>query len=236
MSPSTRVQATVHQSHAGAILREARRSRPEGRAAMYREIFAPVDNSQYADWAVDRAIEICRRSSGRITSNHVYAARLHDVRFRQLETGLPAQFQTPDEIKKQRKIHDKLIEKGLQLIADSFLDQVGARCAAAEVPLVRQLLEGINYEEIAKEVNRGEGRLPGLIGFDPNRARSYDGSEKLRADVRLGADGRIVAEDEADEAKLAGVSGRQYDLVAMGAVGVGVQPKSQLGGVVARCM
>ena len=44
---------------------------------MYREIFAPVDNSQYADWAVDRAIEICRRSSGRITSNHVYKTSLH---------------------------------------------------------------------------------------------------------------------------------------------------------------
>ena len=203
---------------------------------MYREIFAPVDNSQYADWAVDRAIEICRRSSGRITSNHVYAARLHDVRFRQLETGLPAQFQTPDEIKKQRKIHDKLIEKGLQLIADSFLDQVGARCAAAGVPLVRQLLEGINYEEIAKEVNRGQGRLPGLIGFDPNRAADYDGGAKIRADVRLDENGRIVAEDEEAAAKVVGSSGRQYDLVAIGAHGLGRQPHSQLGGVVARAL
>src|SRR2546426_2183575 len=236
MSPSTGVQATVHQSHAGAILREARRSRPEERAAMYREIFTPVDNSQYADWAVDRAIEICRRSSGRLTSNHVYAARLHDVRFRQLETGLPAQFQTPDEIKKQRKIHDKLIEKGLQLIADSFLDQVGARCAAAEVPLVRQLLEGINYEEIVKEVNRGQGRLPGLIGFDPNRAADYDGGAKIRADVRLDENGRIVAEDEEAAAKVVGNSGRQYDLVAIGAHGLGRQPHSQLGGVVARAL
>ena len=203
---------------------------------MYREIFAPVDNSQYADWAVDRAIEICRRSSGRLTSNHVYAARLHDVRFRQLETGLPAQFQTPDEIKKQRKIHDKLIEKGLQLIADSFLDQVGARCAAADVPLVRQLLEGINYEEIVKEVNRGQGRLPGLIGFDPNRATAYDGGAKVRADVRLDENGRIVAEDEEAAAKVVGNSGRQYDLVAIGAHGLGRQPHSQLGGVVARAL
>jgi len=203
---------------------------------MYREIFAPVDNSQYADWAVDRAIEICRRSSGRLTSNHVYAARLHDVRFRQLETGLPAQFQTPDEIKKQRKIHDKLIEKGLQLIADSFLDQVGARCAAAGVPLVRQLLEGINYEEIVKEVNRGQGRLPGLIGFDPNRAADYDGGAKIRADVRLDENGRIVAEDEEAAAKVVGNSGRQYDLVAIGAHGLGRQPHSQLGGVVARAL
>ncbi|MCK5439177.1 MAG: universal stress protein, partial [Gemmatimonadetes bacterium] len=75
---------------------------------MYREILVPVDNSEHSDWAVDRAIEIAGQSSGRITGNHVYAARLHDVRFRQLETGLPAQFQTPDEIKRQRKIHDKL--------------------------------------------------------------------------------------------------------------------------------
>jgi len=203
---------------------------------MYGEIFAPVDNSQHADWAVDRAIELCRRSSGRLTSNHVYAARLHDVRFRQLETGLPAQFQTSEEIKKQRKIHDKLIEKGLQLIADSFLDQVGARCAAADVPLVRQLLEGINYEEIVKEVNRGQGRLPGLIGFDPNRAADYDGGAKVRADVRLDENGRIVAEDEEAAAKVVGNSGRQYDLVAIGAHGLGRQPRSQLGGVVARAL
>src|SRR2546422_3537670 len=36
---------------------------------------------------------LCRRSGGCVTGNHVYAARLHDVRFRQLETGLPARFQ-----------------------------------------------------------------------------------------------------------------------------------------------
>src|SRR3989441_7761397 len=73
----------------------------KGEVPVYREIFVPVDNSTHSDWAVDRAIELCRRSDGRITGNHVYAARLHDVRFRQLETGLPARFQTPDEIKKQ---------------------------------------------------------------------------------------------------------------------------------------
>jgi nucleotide-binding universal stress UspA family protein len=203
---------------------------------MYREIFVPVDNSQHSDWAVDRAIELCRRSGGRITGNHVYAARLHDVRFRQLETGLPARFQTPEEIKKQRKIHDKLIEKGLQLIADSFLDRLGERCESAGVRLTRQLLEGINYEEIVREANRGEGRLPGLIGFDPNRAASYDGSARTRGDVKLGADGRLVAEDEDDAARLVGSSGRCYDLVAIGSHGLGRQPYSQLGGVVSRAL
>ena len=203
---------------------------------MYREIFVPVDNSQHSDWAVERAIELCQHAAGRITANHVYAARLHDIRFRQLETGLPAQFQTPEEIKRQRKVHDKLIEKGLQLIADSFLDQLGKRCEAAQVPLTRQLLEGINYEEIVNEVNRGEGRLPGLIGFDPNRAATYDGGTNGRGDVRLGDDGRIVAEEEDPAAKIVGTSGRRYDLVAIGAHGLGRQPLSQLGGVVARSL
>ena len=203
---------------------------------MYREVLVPVDNSDPSQWAVDRAIELCRRSSGQITGNHVYAARLHDVRFRQLETGLPAQFQTAAEIKRQRKVHDKLIEKGLQLISDSFLDQTEKRCKAAGVPLTRQLLEGINYEEIVREANVGTGRLPSLIGFDPNIAHKYDGGDTVRSDVRLGEDGRIVGEDEEQDEKLAGSSGRAYDLLVMGGHGIGRQPYSQLGGVTARVL
>ena len=203
---------------------------------MYQEVFVPVDNSRESDWAVDRAIEICARSEGRITGSHVYAARLHDIRFRQLEIGLPAQFQEPAEIRRQRKIHDKLIEKGLQLISDSFLDQLHRRCSDAGVTITRQLLEGINYEEIINEANRGGGRLPSLIGFDPNIAHNYDGSEKQRADVQLGENGRLVAEDEEQEDKLAGTSGRQYDLVTIGAHGLGRQERSRLGGVVARAL
>ena len=201
---------------------------------MYREVFVPVDNSQHSYWAVDRAIEVCKRSEGRITGNHVYAARLHDVRFRQLETGLPAQFQSAKEIKRQRKIHDKLIEKGLQLISDSFLDQTAISCDAAGVPLTRQLLEGIHYEEVVREANRGLGRLPSLIGFDPNIADKYDGGETVRSDVIVDEDGRIIAEDEEQDEKLAGSSGRDYDLLVIGAHGIGKQPYSQLGGMVSR--
>src|SRR5687768_97489 len=76
---------------------------------LYGELLVPVDNSPLSSVAVDRAIEISRATSARVTATHVYAARLHDIRFRQLEIGLPARFQAPEEIKRQRKIHDKLI-------------------------------------------------------------------------------------------------------------------------------
>ena len=203
---------------------------------MYREILVPVDNSDHSNWAVARAIEICKRAEGRITGNHVYAARLHDVRFRQLETGLPAQFQSAKEIKRQRKIHDKLIEKGLQLISDSFLDETDKLCKAEGVPLTRQLLEGINYEEIIREANGGEGRLPSLIGFDPNIADKYDGGDKVRGDVEIDEKGRIIAEDEDSDEKLVGSSGRLYDLLVMGGHGIGQQEFSQLGGVISRVL
>jgi len=203
---------------------------------MYREVLVPVDNSPHSDLAVDRAVEICARAEGRITATHVYAARLHDVRFRQLEIGLPAQFQEPQEIRRQRKIHDKLIEKGLQLISDSFLDEVDRKAKAAGVPLTRQLLEGINFEEIAKEANRGAGQLPSLIGFDPNIADKYDGGDRTRSDVQLGDDGRIIAEDEEHDEKLAGSSERDYDLVVIGAFGIGRQAYSKIGGVAGRAI
>ncbi|NIR45639.1 MAG: universal stress protein [Gemmatimonadetes bacterium] len=120
---------------------------------MYREVFVPCDNSQECDYAIHRAIELARKCEAGVVGNHVYAAKLHDVRFRQLESGLPARFQPKEEIQRQRKIHDKLIEKGLQLISDSFLDRMEEQVKAAGVKMKRQLLEGIHFEEIAREVN-----------------------------------------------------------------------------------
>jgi nucleotide-binding universal stress UspA family protein len=120
---------------------------------MYKGILVPCDNSRECDYAIGRAIELARKCGSELIGNHVYAAKLHDVRFRQLESGLPARFQSKEEIQRQRKIHDKLIEKGLQLISDSYLDQMENRCAAAGVSVRRQLLEGIHFEEIVREVN-----------------------------------------------------------------------------------
>ena len=54
--------------------------------------------------------------------------------------------------------------------------------------------------------------------------------------MRLGTDGRIVGEDEEQDEKLAGSSDRDYDLLAIGAHGIGRQPYSQLGGVAARVL
>ncbi|NIQ25017.1 MAG: hypothetical protein GTN88_00125, partial [Gammaproteobacteria bacterium] len=53
-------------------------------------------------------------------------------------------------------------------------------------------------------------------------------------DVKLAENGRILGEHESQEDKRAGKSGRSYDLVVMGAHGIGRQQRSELGGVVSR--
>ena len=49
-------------------------------------------------------------------------------------------------------------------------------------------------------------------------------------------DGRIIAEDEDPDEKLAGQSDRDYDLVVMGAYGIGRQPFSRIGGMAGRAL
>src|SRR3712207_8956102 len=81
---------------------------------------------------------------------------MHDVRFRQMESGLPEEFRDEDEMKRQRKIHDQLITKGLEIITDSYIDVLEPLCEKYDVELVRRSLEGKNFKVIVEDVNSGD--------------------------------------------------------------------------------
>ena len=74
---------------------------------MYREVYVPVDNSDYSNQACVIGVDVARKFGGRIAGCHAYAAKMHDVRFRQMESGLPEEFRDEEEMKRQRKIHDQ---------------------------------------------------------------------------------------------------------------------------------
>jgi len=118
----------------------------------YRNIMAAVDNSDYSTHGVELGIEIAKAFGGAITGVHVFAAKLHDWRFRQMEGGLPEQFRFEGELEKQREIHDTLITKGLNIITDSYLDAVEERCRGAEIALTRKSLEGKNYKALVEDI------------------------------------------------------------------------------------
>src|SRR5918912_1348279 len=122
---------------------------------MYKEIYVPVDNSDYSNQACGIGVDVARQFGGRVAGCHAYAAKMHDVRFRQMESGLPEEFRDEDEMKRQRKIHDQLITKGLEIITDSYIDFLEPLCEKYDVELVRRSLEGKNFKVTVKDTVLG---------------------------------------------------------------------------------
>ena len=114
---------------------------------MYKTIYIPVDNSDHSNMAVDLGVDLAKTFGSKIVGSHVYAAKMHDKRFKQMEAGLPEEYHDEKELDRQRQIHDSLITRGLQIITDSYLDYVdkkmhgGESAGRAEIPR-RPELEG----------------------------------------------------------------------------------------------
>src|SRR5256885_10600649 len=148
---------------------------------MYKHIYVPVDNSDYSNRAIDLAVELGRAFGARLTGSHVYAARLHDYRFKQMEYTLPEEYKDETELERQRKIHDSLIAMGLQLSSESYLDVMKAKAEAAGLSFTAKMMDGKHYKA-------------------------------------------LIEDTEASD----------YDLVVMGALGMGAVKDSQLGSVTER--
>ena len=154
----------------------------------YQNIMVAVDNSDYSTHGVDLGIELVNAFGGALTGAHVFAAKLHDWRFRQMEGGLPQQFRFEGELNKQRAIHDTLITKGLEIITDSYLDAAEGRCREAGIPLNRKSLEGKNYKVIVDDIEASQYDMVilGAIGLGQSRRIYW---ECLRAGGAEGGSG-----------------------------------------------
>jgi len=122
----------------------------------YQSILMAVDSSDHSNRATDDAIELGTLYQSVITASHVYAAKMHDLRFKQMEGGLPEQFKEEDELERQREIHDSLITRGLSIITDSYLIQAEQACNKAQLAFKGRSLEGKNYTTLVNEANNGQ--------------------------------------------------------------------------------
>lgn len=120
---------------------------------MYKNIYIPVDNSDHSNTAVDVGVHLAKLFGSKIVGSHVYAAKMHDKRFKQMEAGLPEEYHDEKELDRQRQIHDSLITRGLQIITDSYLDYVDKKCSEANLPIERRSLEGRNWKVLAEDIN-----------------------------------------------------------------------------------
>ncbi len=128
----------------------------------YHKILLCVDSSSHSNFATDQVGVVARAVGSHVTVAHVYAARLHDRRFVDLEPGLPQEYQHPKRLEASRRTHDSLIGKGLHMISDSYIK--AARATLEGVSLESKSIEGKNYVELARESAREAGSTAGEAG------------------------------------------------------------------------
>jgi nucleotide-binding universal stress UspA family protein/predicted Zn-ribbon and HTH transcriptional regulator len=123
---------------------------------MFKKLYVPVDNSEYSNQAIEMALALAKPWNATIIGSHVYAAKMHDYRFKQMEYTLPEEYQDENELARQRKIHDSLITMGLQLISDSYLDVLQRRCQEAGLAYERKTFDGKHYKVLVEDIAQSD--------------------------------------------------------------------------------
>jgi nucleotide-binding universal stress UspA family protein len=123
---------------------------------VYRKIYVPLDNSDHSNAAIEFAVRLAGATQASLVGCHVYAARMHDVRFKAMEFTLPDEYQQEQELERQRKIHDSLITRGLQLISDSYGDVMKVACDRAGLPFEYKSFDGKNWECLVDDIAQSD--------------------------------------------------------------------------------
>ena len=167
--------------------------------AGYKSVYVGLDSSPLADAATELAVKMGKVFGAKLYGSHVYAAKMHDNRFRAMEGGLPAEYQQEKELEKQRKIHDSLITKGLELITDSYLEVMSKACEREGLHHTPVSLEGKNWQKLVEDIRAHDYELVALGGFGIGRVgRSQLGSVTERTLRRVDRDVLIAKRLEID--------------------------------------
>ena len=162
---------------------------------MMKKIYVPVDNSDYSDASIALAVAFARKFGSQLVGSHVYAAKMHDVRFKQMEYTLPEEYQDEVELEKQRRIHDTLITMGLQLISDSYLEVMKEKCTEFDIPFEAKMPEGKHYIKLVEDIQESDYDLVvmGALGMGAVKD-SLIGGVTERVVRRINTDTFVVRE------------------------------------------
>lgn len=138
---------------------------------MYRSIYVPVDNSELSNRAIEQAIELGKAFESTLIGSHVYPARMHEYRFKQMEYSLPEEYLEETELERQRKIHDSLITMGLKLISESYMEPMKKRCKAEGLAFEAKMIDGKHHVELVKDIRASRYDLVviGALGIGRGR-------------------------------------------------------------------
>ena len=122
---------------------------------MYNKILLALDGSYYSELGIHVALKIAKSSNSNtiLYGCHVYASKMHKIRFTEMETGLPQQYQTEEKLTYLRDTHEDLITDGMQLISDAYLSPLVNRAMEESIKIEGITPEGRNYAKLLEVIN-----------------------------------------------------------------------------------
>ncbi|MDD1717541.1 MAG: universal stress protein [Methanoregulaceae archaeon] len=175
-----------------------------GQGPGYRRILVGIDGSEYSSHAAAATLSLAAAFHAEVIGCHVYAARLHESRFSEMEPGLPGEYQEPDRLKSLQKTHDTLISKGMKLISDAYLSPYARQASDLGIAWDSATPEGRNYVEMLKLIRKrnpdlvalgacGLGRIPDVPGsLTVRTVLGYSGCDFLIMKAPFSLEGRPV--------------------------------------------
>lgn len=116
---------------------------------MYKNILAALDGSTVSNYGLEAAVDIVHRSGNcHLIGCHVYASRLHRIRFEEMEPGLPEKYQEKNQLITLRETHEDLISDGMQLISDAYLAPLTQKAKEYNLSFEEATPEGHHYVKL----------------------------------------------------------------------------------------
>ncbi len=134
------------------------------------KIILCFDNSDLSLQASDVTLAIARIFDAEVVGIHGYNAFMHEGAFRIMEPILPEKYQREEVLQRQRKLHNSLINVGMEKISLSYLKPLEKTFKESGVTFTPLVKEGKNYKAVVELISETDGDLViiGASGFNQN--------------------------------------------------------------------
>lgn len=177
-----------------------------------------LDGSRDAEAAAAMALDYASASGLPMVAAHVYDAAIHESRFREMEPGLPKQYQDTAGLKELRDSHGTLMSDGFTALSRGYMDRFLALARKAGVTVQTEVEEGRNYVGLLRIAERFKPQIvamgaAGLGDLDDGNLGSTVQRllRKLMCGVLVGRAGA-----PAGGPVLVGIDGSDHALAALG--------------------
>jgi nucleotide-binding universal stress UspA family protein len=126
---------------------------------MYRTLLAALDGSACSTEGARFALRVARAFGARLVLIHVHSDSLHAERFRDMEPGLPRQYQSGPHLAHLRKLHGSLILEGFEALSLGYLDELSREAQSAGVEASQAVVGGRHYVRLLELIREHDADL-----------------------------------------------------------------------------